>query len=43
MINVKEDMTGWVMSEHGVPKSRWVVLERADGELPQTINVCGFC
>lgn len=30
MVKVKEDMTGWVMSEHGVPDSRWTVLERAD-------------
>lgn len=33
MINVKEDMTDWIMSEHGVPKSRWVVLERADDKI----------
>lgn len=30
MVKVKEDMTGWVMAEHGVPDSRWIVLERAD-------------
>ena len=30
MVKVKEDMTGWVMSEHGVKDSRWTVIERAD-------------
>ena len=29
MVKVKVDMTGWVMAEHGVPESRWIVKERA--------------
>ena len=24
------DMTGWVMSEHGVPDSKWTIIEKAD-------------
>lgn len=30
-----KDITGWVMSEHGVPDSRWTVIEKVaslDGE-----------
>lgn len=30
MVNVKEDMTGWVMAEHGVPDSKLTVLEQTD-------------
>ena len=30
MVNVKIDMTGWVMSEHGVPDSRLTVLKQAE-------------
>lgn len=30
MVKVKIDMTGWVMSEHGVPDSRLTVLEQAE-------------
>ena len=30
MVNVKKDMTGWIMSEHGVPDSRLTVIEQAD-------------
>ena len=30
MVQVKTDMTGWVMAEHGVPDSRWTVVERAE-------------
>jgi len=26
------DMTGWVMKEHGVPESRWTVIERAEND-----------
>lgn len=26
MVNVKEDMTGWIMSEHGVPDSRLTII-----------------
>lgn len=30
MVKVRTDMTGWRMSEHGVPDSRWIVIEQAD-------------
>lgn len=30
MIKVKEDMTGWVMSEHGVPNSRIKIIQQAE-------------
>lgn len=30
MVKVKEDLTGWVMAEHGVPNSRWTVIKQAD-------------
>lgn len=30
MVQVKEDMTGWVMSEHGVPESKLTVLYQTD-------------
>ncbi len=30
MVKVKEDMTGWVMAEHGVPESKLTVLEQTD-------------
>ena len=30
MVKVREDMTGWIMSEHGVPDSRLVVKARTD-------------
>jgi hypothetical protein len=30
MVKVREDMTGWVMSEHGVPDSRLTVLEQTE-------------
>lgn len=30
LVKVKEDMTGWVMAEHGVPDSRWIVIEQAE-------------
>lgn len=30
MIKVKEDMTGWIMSEHGVPDSRLTILCQVD-------------
>lgn len=37
MVKVKEDMTGWIMSEHGVPNSRWTVIGRAEDH----ISPCG--
>lgn len=30
MVKVKTDMTGWVMSEHGVPDSKLTVIEQTD-------------
>lgn len=30
MVKVKEDMTGWVMSEHGVPDSRLTVIKQVE-------------
>lgn len=24
------DMTGWIMSEHGIPDSRWTIIEKVD-------------
>ena len=30
MVKVREDMTGWVMSEHGVPDSKLTVLKQTD-------------
>lgn len=26
------DMTGWVMKEHGIPESRWTVIERVEND-----------
>ena len=33
MIQVKEDMTGWIMSEHGVSDSRLTVISRAEDKI----------
>jgi hypothetical protein len=30
MVKVKEDMTGWIMAEHGVPDSRLTVIRQAE-------------
>lgn len=30
MVKVREDMTGWIMSEHGVPNSRLLVVKQVD-------------
>jgi hypothetical protein len=30
MVKVKEDMTGWVMSEHGVPDSRLTIIKQIE-------------
>lgn len=30
MVKVKEDMTGWIMSEHGVPDSKLIIIEQAE-------------
>lgn len=27
------DMSGWIMSEHGVPDSRWKVISLADEKI----------
>ena len=34
------DMTGWKMSEHGVPDSKWLVLERDLSNLKRTLWIC---
>lgn len=39
MVNIKIDMTGWKMWEHGVPDSRLIVLERAE----DYISPSGIC
>lgn len=36
VVKVKEDMTGWVMSEHGVPESRLTVIKQIEDYI--TIN-----
>ena len=33
MVRVKEDMTGWVMSEHGVPDSRLTVIRQVEDKI----------
>lgn len=39
MVKVKEDMTGWIMSEHGVPDSRLTVIEQTDDYIsPQGVH-----
>lgn len=30
MVEVKQDMTGWFMSEHGVPDSKLVVIRQVE-------------
>lgn len=30
MVKVKEDMTGWVMNEHGFPDSRLTVIKQVE-------------
>lgn len=30
MVKVREDMSGWIMAEHGVPKSRLTVIKQTD-------------
>lgn len=30
MVKVREDLTGWIMKEHGVPESRLTVIRRVD-------------
>ncbi len=38
MIKVKTDMTDWIMSEHGVPDSRWMVIKRAEDRITKNGN-----
>ena len=33
MVKVREDMTGWVMSEHGVPDSRLTVIKQVEDKV----------
>ena len=44
MVKVKEDMTGWIMSEHGVPESRWTVIRGQMTMFLQMVSVtlCGY-
>ena len=35
------DMTGWVMKEHGVPDSRWTILEYAGKSMWRCLCECG--
>lgn len=37
MVRVREDMTGWIMSEHGVPKSKLTVIRQVEDH----IQPCG--
>ncbi len=39
------DMTGWIMAEHGVPESRWTVLQQAEDKIYKngTIDRCWLC
>ena len=30
LVKVKEDMSGWIMSEHGVPDSRLKVIKQVE-------------
>ena len=46
MLKVKEDMTGWIMAEHGVPDSKWIVIEQADDYIEKNTGrhrVCWLC
>lgn len=36
MVKVREDMTGWIMSEHGFPDSRLTVLYQTDDYIDNT-------
>lgn len=40
MVKVKEDMTGWVMREHGVSDSRLIVLERVEDKGRHSCWLC---
>lgn len=33
MVNVKEDMTGWKMWEHGVPDSKWIIVKQMEDQI----------
>lgn len=34
------DMTGWIMSEHGVPDSKWVVIKKSDSNNTKWLCEC---
>ena len=38
MVKVKEDMTGWIMSEHGVPESKLTVIEQTEDYVNPNTN-----
>lgn len=43
MVKVKEDMTGWVMAEHGVPDSRLTVICQAEDYItPKGVHVAQY-
>ena len=36
MVKTKEDLTGWIMSEHGIPDSKLIVICQADDYVSKT-------
>ena len=40
MVKVREDMTGWVMSEHGAPNSRLVVIQQVEDYISPSGKHC---
>lgn len=43
MVKVKEDMTGWVMSEHGVPESRLTVVRQVEDRIsPKGVHIAQY-
>ena len=39
MVNTKIDMTGWKMWEHGVERSRWIVLEQVEDYMKLSLDI----
>ena len=43
MVRVREDMTGWIMAEHGFPNSRIIVIKQADDYIsPQGLHYANW-
>lgn len=40
MVKVKEDMTGWIMSEHGVPDSKIKVIKQTEDYIKKKWTAC---